>query len=139
MPEEKTILSGKRNIDESFIRRGRAFCWLGVYLFSPQILHVRCLSSIDRHAYSWHTTTRPLACPGSKNGVKCRSAATVYKQHYRDGNCYVLYCKALSGRQHSTSEKKGLNWNAWVSTWAFLASPPLGYKLGGLVYELHFI
>jgi hypothetical protein len=55
MPKYKAILSGKGNIYESFIRGGSAFRRLGVYLFSPQVLHVCCLSSIDRRAYSWHT------------------------------------------------------------------------------------
>jgi hypothetical protein len=39
MPKDTTILSGKRNIDESFLRRGRAVRRLGVSLFSPQVLH----------------------------------------------------------------------------------------------------
>ena len=39
MTKYKAILSGKRNIDESNLRRGRAFRWLGVSLFSPQVLH----------------------------------------------------------------------------------------------------
>lgn len=108
MTKEETILSGKRNIYESFIRRGRAFRWLGVYLFSPQILHVRCLSSIDRHAYSWHTMNRPLACPGSKNG----KYAALLPQCYNSttGTVIALFCTATTCKvgQHSTSEKKGL-------------------------------
>ena len=115
---------GKGNIYESFICRSCAFCWLGVYLFSPQVLHVRCLSSIDRRAYSWHTVNRPFACPGSKNGIVGRSAATVYKQHYRNGNCYVLYCICLSGRQYATSRNKGLLWGRLGCSLGVLASPP---------------
>src|SRR5258708_28341988 len=30
----------------------------------------------------WHYYHRPFACPGSKNSIVSRSAATVYKQHY---------------------------------------------------------
>src|SRR5947209_2370101 len=39
MPKYETILSGKRNVDESNLCRGRAFRRLGVSLFSPQVLH----------------------------------------------------------------------------------------------------
>ena len=39
MTKYKAILSGKRIIYDSFIRRGLAFRRLGGYLFSPQVLH----------------------------------------------------------------------------------------------------
>src|SRR5215472_4865928 len=78
-------------------------------------LHWICLSELTGKAASTYTVLRPFACPGSKNSIVCRSAATVSQQYSRDSDWYVLYCLCLTGgstqheKKRSNRERLGFN------------------------------
>jgi hypothetical protein len=111
---------------------------VGWGLSSPQsvccIVH---LASVDGRGYLWHTECRPLACPGSKNSIVSRSAATVTNSTIRDDSCYVLYCELWNAgsTQHEMKRSKRERLGC---TWAFLASPLSGY-LDGFNRRLLFL